>query len=304
MAYKTSLAKSKEMLDRINKRKADREAKKTNAKLEEGVTEFRLMPAFNEAGEWHSSGFFHYGFDDIILCPTTYEEDCPICEFVSALWKGSDEDKEQAKAIGRKLRYFIQVNIVALKKPDGEVVNFEPKVKILGTSETIVKCLAEHMQNEDYGDLTDPKTGRNIRIKREGKGKNTTRYGDPTPRPNASAIENFEELEKGIVDLNEYVMKSKKSYEQIKAILENTEAPAEADETGDGVEEPKTSPSVEAKAKDDWDDSKTPVKAEKTATKPVAKVEATTTVADNSADDKAKKPSIKDRLAKIRATGK
>lgn len=302
MAHKTNLAKSKEMLDRINKRKADRAAKKTNTKLEEGTTEFRLMPAFNEAGEWSACGFFHYGFDEVILCPKTNGEDqaCPICEFCSALWKGTDEDKEQAKQLGRKMRYFINIVPIALKNLEDEVINYEPAVKILSTSESIVKCLAEHMQNEDYGDITDPKTGRNIRIKREGKGRHSTRYSDPTPRPNASVFEHFADLEKNIVDLNEYVNKSKKTYEQIKAILENTSAPEGSDVTDDDPvdEAPAKTESkpVQTKPKDDWDEKPAKVVVTKSAVVVAEPVKET--------KDEAKKSSIKDRLAKLRATGK
>lgn len=304
MAYKTNLNKGKEMLARINKRKADREAKKTNAKLEEGTTEFRLMPAFNEEGDWCASGFFHYGFSDIILCPTTFgeEEACPVCELVSDLWKGTDDDKEEAKRLGRKMRYFINIMPIACKKPDDEVVNYEPKVKILGTTEAMVVKLAEHMGSEDYGDITDPKTGRNIRIKRTGTGKNSTRYGDPIPRPNPSEVPNFEELSKTIPDLIEYVHKSKKTYEEIQNILENVETPAESDATDDsGADE---APAAEAKqttaVKDSWDDDK-PTVTTQVESKPVTKK------AEKEASEAPKpdgKPSVKDRLKALRNSGK
>lgn len=294
MVQKSILQKSKEMLDRINKRKADADAKKSGLKLEEGETELRFMPSFNDEGEWIVSGLFHYGFSETFLCPTTYGEECPACEFVLPFWKGSDEDRETAQKLGRKMRYFANAVRIACKKPNGEVATYEPAVKIFGMSEKIAVCLLDHTQNEDYGDITDPKTGRNVRIKRTGKGIHTTRYGDPVPRPATSAVQNFEELKKQIVDLNEYVNRTRKTAEEINNIIQNIDT-----ENSDGTEavEPdaETAPPTQNASKPTgWDDSDAPATTTK---KQDPKPEPTKTEAAPATTGKL---SIKDRVRQLR----
>lgn len=300
MAFKTNLVKAKEQLALIKKKKEEREAKKGSAKLEPGVTELRVAPAYSEAGEWNCGGFFHYGFTDDegpVLCPTTYGEDCPICEFVTPLWRGSDEDKEQAKAIGRKLRYYINAKLIAVKKSEEEIVKYDnPRFKILPLPESVVTAIGNLM--EDWGDITDFKTGRNIRITREGKGF-TTKYKEIAVRPNPSEVENTGEAEKQIANLHDYVYKNKKTYEQLTAILATGGTPEETEDTSEGstaTETPAEPQETPAKAKDDWDDA--PVMKSTTPTKTEEKP---TRQEKESAKDETKKSTVKDAIAKLRA---
>lgn len=265
MAHKSALQKSKEMLDRINKRKAEQDAKKAGLKLEEGDTELRFFQ-FNDEGEWMAFGFFHYGFSELFLCPTTYGEDCPACEFVKPFWKGDADDEATAKKLGRKLRYFANASRIACKKPDNEVVKYAPAIKIYTMSEKIAVALLGLTQDEDYGDITDLKTGRNVRIKRTGKTQFNTRYGDPIPRPTANAFPLTEELQKQIVDLNEYVNKSRKTSEEISNIIANVDP-----EGGDGTVEVEPEAEETAPANDNWDEGTPATEAKETPAKEIEK---------------------------------
>ena len=103
------------------------------------------------------------------LCPTTYDEECPICTERFRLYnKGDDESKELSKTLARKERYY--ANILVVDDPVNPDNN--GTVKILGYGAQIKKVIEEGMSGDDAEDVGGrmfdfSKEGCNLRIKVE-----------------------------------------------------------------------------------------------------------------------------------------
>lgn len=103
------------------------------------------------------------------VCPTTYGEDCPICQERFRLWnKGDEASKELSKNLARKERYY--ANVYVVEDPTNEDNN--GSVKIFGYGRQIAKIIDEAMNGDDAeeigGRMFDfTKDGCNLRIKVE-----------------------------------------------------------------------------------------------------------------------------------------
>lgn len=103
------------------------------------------------------------------VCPTTYDEDCPICKERFRLWnKGDEQSKELSKLLARKERFYANVYVV----DDPENPENNGTVKILGYGRQIAKIIDEAMNGDDSeeigGRMIDfSKEGCNLRIKVE-----------------------------------------------------------------------------------------------------------------------------------------
>lgn len=103
------------------------------------------------------------------VCPTTYEEECPICTERFRLWnKGDEASKELSKNLARKERYY--ANVYVIDDPENEENN--GTVKILGYGRQIAKVIDEAMTGDDADEIGGrmfdfSKEGCNLRIKVE-----------------------------------------------------------------------------------------------------------------------------------------
>ena len=120
---------------------------------------------------WNSPKDGHYVST---VCPTTYDEECPICAERFRLWNtGEDASKDLSSKLARKERYYINVYVV----DDPVYPENNGTVKILGYGRQIATIIEEAMtedEDEIGGRMMDfSKEGCNLRIKVE---KNAAGY--------------------------------------------------------------------------------------------------------------------------------
>lgn len=122
----------------------------------------RILPTPDEDPfkEFH----FHYNLGKMsVLCPKrNFDEECPVCEFASALWNEGDEDsKNMAKDLFARQRFYSPIILRDEK---------DPTVKVWGYSQTVYQELLKKVLNPQFGDITDPETGTDFDITYEKTG--------------------------------------------------------------------------------------------------------------------------------------
>lgn len=149
----------------------------------EGDNKIRILPPIGDNDVFYVEFKTHFGIGPnkkTVVCPKSFDvkAKCPACDISNELYKTKEEeDKVLATAIRAKTRF--RVNIINLDKT-------EDGVQIYEFGQNLMKDLLIFVVDPDYGDITDLKTGRDITIKRVGKGKDT-RY-TIIPRPVASEL--------------------------------------------------------------------------------------------------------------------
>lgn len=167
-----------------------------------GDNRIRILPGWAEEGDY--AGQFwrevaqHWGVSEEqagpVVCPkqTPYlEGDCPICDFVEALKqdKGDVRAQELVKQLRAKTAYLLNVvdmkdptytaaDVAEYKKnrPEGDVPFQvgDTKVQVFAAPATVFNQILNAIQVNQV-DITDPKSGHDINIRKDGKGL-TTKY--------------------------------------------------------------------------------------------------------------------------------
>ena len=125
-------------------------------KPEQGDQTIRILPT--KDGDPFKEFHFHYniGKNPGIMCPKrNYNEECPICDFASKLWKegvvnNDDTAKREAKKLFVRKRYYSPI-IVRGKESEG--------VKIWAYGKQAYETILGYVCDPDYGDITDVETG-------------------------------------------------------------------------------------------------------------------------------------------------
>jgi len=103
--------------------------------------------------------YFHYNVagNRSLVCPKeTHGEPCPICELADEIrQQGTTDSWKIYKQYAPKLRAYSPV-LVRGKEEEG--------VKLWGYGVTIYESLMEKYFDEDWGNLSDPKTGRDLTV--------------------------------------------------------------------------------------------------------------------------------------------
>lgn len=163
-------------------------------KPESGRNVIRILPAYHREGP--NAGLFFYrvmlhkgiqveGRNATIPCaknngPGAF---CAVCEFKAEL-EGSSNKKNSD--LGKKIRpqdsYFI--NLVDRK---------DDKVKKYGMKRSMMKSLKSYLLDPDYGDITDPESGMDIVIEKEGENLDTRYTVKVRPKNTAIEHDNWED---------------------------------------------------------------------------------------------------------------
>lgn len=131
-------------------------------KPDEGDQDIRIVPAPN--GDPLKEMYFHYNVGNHrggIVCPKrNFGDDCPICEFASALWhEGTKTNDEESKRLAKSLfvrnRFFSPV-VVRGREDEG--------IKIYGYGKRAYENLLGYILDPDYGDITDTLEGTDIAL--------------------------------------------------------------------------------------------------------------------------------------------
>lgn len=189
--------------------------------------------------------YFHYNINNkTYLSPMSFGRPDPIVEFAEKLKRTGDTDDWKAgKKMEPKLRTFVPV-IVRGKESEG--------VKFWGFGKTVYQDILGYIADPDYGDITDPNTGRDIVLEVMSAEESNASYPTTTIRvkPATSKLaetpEQIQSLLEGQKEITELYQEL--SYAELKSVLENWLNPS-AGSNDEIVEEleapkPKTQPVV------------------------------------------------------------
>ena len=183
---------------------------------EEGSeTTIRLIAYPDNDGQPFKELMFYYniGNNPGLLAPYQFNKPDPIQELITKLRdEGSKESYELAKKLYPKMRCYAPV-IVRGEEEKG--------VRLWAFGKTVYQTLLNYMIDEDYGDITDPTEGRDVRIncyKKSGQMWTTT---DVRPRGKSSPLSEDHKDSKqwlsNIPDVND--LYELKSYEELERII-------------------------------------------------------------------------------------
>lgn len=150
-----------------------------------------------------------------IISPATFDEPCPFMEKFQELRKSSDEeDQELAKKLTPRRRFLVAGTLY--KDEKGKEIDTDNVCKPILIPRSVYQDIIDlYLDEDDWGDMTDPEDGYDIKITRSGKGKMDTSYSvSPCPKgknPNPKYIKE--------VDLEEVIKASLPSYDELEGKL-------------------------------------------------------------------------------------
>lgn len=154
-----------------------------------GKTQIRIVPYKHDKDNPFIELYFHYNFGrPAILSPASFGRPDPIVEFSDKLKETGDRDEWK---LGRKLEPKERVHVPVIvrgKESDG--------IKYWGFNKTIYADILGYIADPDYGDITDPTSGRDITVERISSDDTDKDYDTITIRikPNVSPLTKDAEL--------------------------------------------------------------------------------------------------------------
>ena len=198
-------------------------------KPEPGKQVVRIVPYKHNKENPFIELFFHYnlGQNKTYLSPMSFGRPDPVQEFADKLKSTGDKDEWiQGKRLEPKMRTFAPV-IVRGQENEG--------VKFWGFGKTVYQELLSVIADPDYGDITDPTSGRDIMIERQTPAEAGNQYGKTTVRvkPNQTPITDNKEMLQGVFDNqpNLTELYTEPSYDDLKEALSNYLNPSSDDTT-------------------------------------------------------------------------
>ena len=205
-----------------------------------GKSQIRIVPyKFNKDLPFIEL-YFHYNINNkTYLSPMSFGRPDPIVEFAEKLKRTGDTDDWKAgKKMEPKLRTFVPV-IVRGKENEG--------VKFWGFGKTVYQDILGYIADPDYGDISDPMSGRDIVLEVTSAEESNASYPTTTIRvkPATTKLHDDPTVVKELLDNQKEITElySELSYAELKTILENWLNPSAAaigdDEMVDELEAPK-----------------------------------------------------------------
>ena len=169
-----------------------------------------------------------------IVAPFQFGKKDPVQELITKLRdEGTKESYEMAKNLYPNMRTYAAV-IVRGQESEG--------VKIWSFGKTVYQKLFSIMLDEDYGDITDPETGRDIKVvctKPPGKKYAMT---DVMPRGRSTPLskdsDKIKEWVDNIPNVEDLYTSSIKTYDEITTVLESWINGDEEEVSKEGTEHP------------------------------------------------------------------
>lgn len=143
--------------------------------LKEGTLRVRLLPTIDEEADFVIELTQFYLGAEIkgVLSPSTFGEPCAVMEKYQELRDSSDaDDKELAKKFVPKKKYLAAC--IAYSDDKGKQINEDRGVSLIQLTTGLYQEIIDYYLDEDeWGDMTDPEDGYDIKLKRVGTGLNT-----------------------------------------------------------------------------------------------------------------------------------
>lgn len=187
--------------------------------------------------------YFHYNINNkTYLSPMSFGRPDPIVEFAEKLKRTGDTDDWKAgKKMEPKLRTFVPV-IVRGKESEG--------VKFWGFGKTVYQDILGYIADPDYGDITDPITGRDIVLEVQSAEESNAAYPTTTirVRPSQTKLSDDAEIVKQLLENQKEITElyQELSYAELKTILENWLNPSAGGEADDDIVEELEAPKPKA----------------------------------------------------------
>ena len=196
--------------------------------LQEGSNVVRILPGKDEDTEFYAETKIHrisfpssqdgltVGKIRNVHCRQVHGEKCPICELYYGLWKtGVQEDEELARRIKGRARYYLN----AVERDTG-------KVKILSIGIMIFQKLLNTILDEDYGDITDLKTGHDFKIVKIMDGQ-FPKYDQSQARPKPTEAGSKAEVAEWMDTLHDVqALVKREDYEDVLKVAEEITPPS------------------------------------------------------------------------------
>jgi hypothetical protein len=172
--------------------------------------------------------YFHYNVNNkTYLSPQSFGRPDPIVEFSDKLKRmGDKEDYKAARQMEPKLRTFVPVIV---RGEEGEGVRF------WGFGKTVYQEILGYIADPDYGDITDPVSGRDLTIEYTSAEDAGTSYPTTTIRvkpketplvEDAQQVENLLQNQTEITDFYQEL-----SYDELKDVLEGWLNPSSGEDS-------------------------------------------------------------------------
>lgn len=209
------MAKKKSLKDRlIQKKKELKERGSRNQAMifqKEGTIRVRLLPT-GEDNDFIQEVIQFYLGSKIkgVISPITFGDPCAIEEKYQEL-KASDDgdDKDLAKSFSPKKKYLAPVIVYTDSKGKTIDKDHSGRMVLLSVGQ-YEKIIDLYLDTDEWGDMTDPETGYDLKLIRSGTGQLDTEYDvqpcKPTPIP--------KEFEGKEVNLEEMVREVIPTYEE------------------------------------------------------------------------------------------
>ena len=206
-------------LDAIRRKLGDLQSQTTRTshlwKPSPGKNQVRIVPYQHDKDNPFQELFFHYDLGKKnYLSPVTFGEPDPVVEFSEKLKStGNSDDWKLSKKLEPKMRTYVPVLV---RGQEGE------GVKLWGFGKQVYTELLGFITDPDYGDITDPGSGRDIVVDftpSEGVGtypKTTIRV-----KPNQTAATEDANIADKIVSGQKDIFEifRKNSYDMLKGVL-------------------------------------------------------------------------------------
>ena len=196
-----------------------------------GKSQVRIVPYKFDKDNPFIELYFHYNINNkTYLSPQSFGRPDPIVEFADKLKRmGDKEDWKAAKQMEPKLRTFVPI-IVRGQEGDG--------VRFWGFGKTVYQEILGYIADPDYGDITDPQSGRDLTIQyisaeEAGASYPTTQIRvKPSQTPLAESADSVQKLLENQTEITD--LYSELSYDELKDVLEGWLNPSKTSKNEDG----------------------------------------------------------------------
>ena len=196
-------------------------------KPQPGKQVIRVLPYKHNKDNPFIELFFHFGLNNkTYLSPVTFGRPDPIEEFASKLkTSGNREEYQMARKLEAKMRTFAPV-IVRGEEGQG--------VKFWGFGKTVYQELLSVIADPDYGDITDPISGRDVSVEFKTAEETGASFPKTTIRvkPNQTPITEDKAQLEGILENQKDITElyQELSYEELTEVLNQWLNPEASDE--------------------------------------------------------------------------
>ena len=202
---------------RLNKLQNTQKKTESLWKPTPGKHQVRIVPYKFDKDNPFIELYFHYNINNkTYLSPQSFDRPDPIVEFADKLKRmGDKEDWKAAKQMEPKLRTFVPI-IVRGQEGDG--------VRFWGFGKTVYQEILGYIAAPDYGDITDPQSGRDLTIQyisaeEAGASYPTTQLRvKPSQTPLAESADSVQKLLENQTEITD--LYSELSYDELKDVLE------------------------------------------------------------------------------------